>query len=114
MPKCPEAALQAGTCPAAGTIGTSRLDAVVAGTTTVAASLAGTVYNAEPLGNEPGRLGVVTPTGPATRLVSSIPFYITPRGGGDYGLTGVSSDVNRLPWPPFGGANLQVQALSSS
>ena len=69
----------------------------MAGTTTIAASLAGTVYNAEPIGNEPGRLGVVTPTGPSTRLVSSIPFYITPRGGGDYGLTGVLSDVNRLP-----------------
>ena len=43
--------------------------------------------------------------------MSSIPFYITPRGGGDYGLTGMLSDINRLPAPPFG-ANLQVQALS--
>ena len=113
VPKCPEAALQAGgaACPAGSAIGSSRLDAVAAGTTTVAASLTGTVYNAETLGNEPGRLGVVTPTGPATRLVSSIPFYITPRGGGDYGLTGVLSDINRLPAAAFG-IDLQVRSLS--
>ena len=113
VPKCPEAALQAGgaACPAGSQIGTSRLDAVVAGTTIPAASLTGTVYNAELLGNEPGRLGVVTPTGPSTRLVSSIPFYITPRGNGDYGLTGVLSDISRLPAAQFG-TNLQVRSLS--
>ncbi len=113
VPKCPEAALQAGgtACPAGSAIGSSRLDAVVSGTTTIAASLTGTVYNAELLGNEPGRLSVVTPTGPSTRLVSSIPFYITPRGGGDYGLTGILSDVNRLPAAAFG-TDLQVRSLS--
>ena len=113
VPKCPEVALQAGgaACPSGSAIGSSRLDAVVAGTTTIAASLPGTVYNAEPIGNEPGRLGVVTPTGPSTRLVSSIPFYITPRGGGDYGLTGVLSDVNRLPAAAFG-TDLQVRSLA--
>ncbi len=112
VPKCPEVALQAGgaACPAGSAIGASRLDAVVAGTTTVAGSFPGTVYNAELLGNEPGRLGVVTPT-PAGTLVSSIPFYITPRGGGDYGLTGVLSDVSRLPASVFG-TNLQVRSLS--
>jgi hypothetical protein len=109
-PKCPEASLQANTCPSNTSIGTSRLDAVVAGSTTLAGSFTGTVYNAEPLANEPGRLGVVTTAGPAT-LISSIPFYITPRGGGDYGLTGVLSDVNRLPAAAFG-TDLQVRALS--
>ena len=33
VPKCPEASLQANTCPAATAIGTSRLDAVLAGST---------------------------------------------------------------------------------
>jgi len=111
VPKCPQAALEAGgtTCPAGSQIGTSRLLAVVAGTTTPAANLAGRFYNAEPLGNEPGRLAAVTDTsfGP---LVSSIPFEITPRGGGDYGLTGTLTDINRLPSPPFP-ANLQVRGL---
>ena len=113
VPKCSEAALQAGgvTCPAGSAIGTSRLDAVVAGTTFLAASLTGIVYNAEPLTNEPGRLGVVTPTGGGAFLVSSIPFTITPRGATDYGLTGTLTDINRLPSPPFG-ANLQVSGLS--
>jgi hypothetical protein len=112
VPDCPEVTLQAGgaACPSGSSIGSSRLDAVVAGTTTIAGSFPGTVYNAEPIGNEPGRLGVVTPT-PAGTLVSSIPFYITPRGGGDYGLTGVLSDVNRLPASTFG-TNLQVRSLS--
>jgi hypothetical protein len=110
--KCSEAALQAGglTCPAASVIGTSRLDANVAGTSFQAASLTGTLYNAEPIGNEPGRLAAVTFTSSTTFLVSSIPFFITPRGGGDYGLTGILSDINRLPSPPFG-ADLQVAAL---
>jgi hypothetical protein len=113
VPKCSQAALEAGgtACPAGSAIGTSRLDAVVAGTPFPAASLAGTVYNAEPLGNEPGRLGVVTPTSPTTFLVSSIPFTITPRGGGDYGLTGTLTDINRLPSPPFP-ADLQVSVLA--
>jgi len=111
VPKCPEAALEAGgaACPAGSAIGTSRLDAVVAGTSIPAASLNGTLYNAELLGSEPGRLAAVTPTtfGP---LVSSIPFFITPRGGGDYGLTGILTDISRLPSPPFP-ADLQVSAL---
>ena len=112
--KCSEAALEAGgfTCPAASVIGTSRLDANVAGTSFQAASLTGTLYNAEPLGSEPGRLAAVTITSasPLTFLVSSIPFFITPRGGGDYGLTGILTDINRLPSPPFA-ADLQVAAL---
>ncbi len=113
VPKCSEVALQAGgaTCPAGSSIGTSRLDAVIAGTSTVAASLAGIVYNAEPLGNEPGRLGVVTPIGGGNNLVSSIPFTITPRGATDYGLTGTLTDINRLPASQFG-FNLQVRSLS--
>jgi hypothetical protein len=112
VPRCSEAALEAGglTCPAGSAIGTSRLDANVAGTSFHAASLNGTLYNAEPLGNEPGRLAAVTFTSPSTFLVSSIPFTITPRGGGDYGLTGTLTDINRLPSPPFA-ADLQVAAL---
>jgi hypothetical protein len=109
--KCSEAALQAGgsACPAASQIGTSRLVAVLSGTSTTAADLTGTLYNAEPLGNEPGRLAAVTPTGVGP-LVSSIPFEITPRGGGDYGLTGTLTNINRLPAALFG-ADLQVKAL---
>ena len=112
VPKCSEAALQAGgtTCPAASRIGTSRLDIKVAGSSTPAGGFNGFVYNAELLGNEPGRLGVVTFTGATTFLVSSIPFYITPRGNGDYGLTGVLDNVSELDTSPFG--NLQVHALS--
>lgn len=113
VPKCPEAALQAGgaSCPAGSQIGTSRLDAQRSSDGAPVTSLAGTVFNAEPLGNEPGRLGVVTPTGPSTRLVSSIPFHITPRGNGDYGLTGTLSEINRLPAAAFG-IDLQVRSLS--
>jgi hypothetical protein len=112
VPKCPEAVLQAGgaACPPASVIGTSRLDANRAGTATHAASLNGTLYNAELLGSEPGRLAAVTPTGPGTFLVSSIPFYITPRANGDYGLTGILTDINRLPSPPYP-LDLQVAAL---
>jgi hypothetical protein len=112
VPKCSQEALEAGgaDCPAGSAIGTSRLDAVVAGTTFTAVSLPGTMYNAVQLGNEPGRLAVVTPT-PFGPLVSSIPFEITPRGGGDYGLTGTLTDVSRLPSPPFP-ADLQVSGLS--
>jgi hypothetical protein len=112
VPKCPEAALQAGglTCPAGSAIGTSRLDANVAGTSFQAASLNGTLYNAELLGSEPGRLAAVTFTSPTTFLVSSIPFFITPRANGDYGLTGILTDINRLPAAQFG-TDLQVAAL---
>ena len=109
VPKCSQAALEAGGagCPVGSAIGTSRLDTVLAGTAVSTGSFPGIVYNAEPLGNEPGRLGVVTVVGPNT-LVSSIPFEITPRGASDYGLTGTLTDINRLPPPP---ANLQVSAL---
>jgi hypothetical protein len=121
VPKCPQAALEAGgaACPAGSTIGTSRLDIILAATgapppggSGLPSSLLGTLYNAEPLGNEPGRLAAVTPTGGAP-LVSSIPFEITPRGGGDYGLTGTLTDINRLPANAFGpgSPNLQVKAL---
>jgi hypothetical protein len=112
VPKCPEATLQAGGagCPAASLIGTSRVDLVFAGTLSPAgAPSMGNFYNAEPLGNEPGRLASVTTTAFGT-LVSSIPFEITPRGGGDYGLTGTLTDINRFPAPPFP-ANFQVRAL---
>jgi hypothetical protein len=112
VPKCPEAALQAGgsACPSGSIIGTSRLDAQIAANGAPAGSFPGTLYNAELLGNEPGRLAAVTPTAFGS-LVSSIPFHITPRGNGDYGLTGTLTDVNRFPSPPFP-ANLQVAALS--
>jgi hypothetical protein len=105
VPKCPQSALDAPnfgtTCPAGSTIGTARLD------TNAVGSFAGTVYNAEPLANEPGRLGVVTPVPVlGTTLVSSIPFTITPRGATDYGLTGTLSNITPLP----GGA--QVTGLS--
>ena len=121
VPKCPQAALEAGGagCPAGSAIGTSRLDIIIAATgapppggSGLPSSLLGTLYNAEPLGNEPGRLAAVTPTGGAP-LVSSIPFEITPRGGGDYGLTGTLTDINRLPANAFGpgSPNLQVKAL---
>ena len=111
VPKCPEANLQAGTCPADTQIGTSRLEAVVAGTNSPAgAPNPGIVYNAEPLGNEPGRLGIRTTTAFGV-LVSSIPFEITPRGASDYGLTGTLTDINRLSSPPFP-FNLQVASLS--
>jgi hypothetical protein len=109
VPKCPESALQAGggSC-VSSIIGTSRLDVNFAGGPPfLIPSFPGTVYNAEPLGNEPGRLGVVTVVG-ANTLVSSIPFEITPRGASDYGLTGTLTDISRLPAPP---ANLQVTGL---
>ncbi len=109
--------LQANTCPTNTRIGTSRLETYLAGTNLAPpgplaplTSLPGTIYNAEPLANEPGRLGIVTPVG-ATNLVSSIPFYLTPRGSKDYGLTGILSDINRLN-PPTLPANLQVARLS--
>jgi len=111
VPKCPQANLLTGglTCPTGSQIGTSRLLAVVAGTQIPAANLPGRFYNAEPLGNEPGRLAAVTDT-PFGPLVSSIPFEITPRGGGDYGLTGTLTDISRLTSPPFA-ADLQVRGL---
>jgi hypothetical protein len=113
VPKCPEVNLRANTCPAASTIGTSRLDTVLAADgTTPTGSFPGTVYNAEPLTDEPGRLGVVTPT-PLGTLVSSIPFRITPRGGGDYGLTGTLTDIDRLSAiPALLVPNRQVSGLS--
>lgn len=92
VPKCSQELLVAGGtgCPAASVIGTSRLEA--AGFP----PLMGTLYNAELLGNEPGRLAAVTNAGPLGIIVSSLPFEITPRGNGDYGLTGTLSDANRL------------------
>jgi hypothetical protein len=113
VPKCPEANLQTNTCAASTVIGTSRLDTVLAANgTTPTGSFPGTVYNAEPLTDEPGRLGVVTVT-PLGNLVSSIPFRITPRGGGDYGLTGTLTDIDRLAAiPALSVPNRQVQGLS--
>jgi hypothetical protein len=113
VPKCPQAALEAGgaACPPGSAIGTSRLDTVFAGSTSPAVSFNGTFYNAELLGNEPGRLASVTPVGGGVFLVSSIPFYVTPRGGGDYGLTGILTDISRLDAVPSLG-NLQVSGLS--
>ncbi len=90
VPKCPQADLEAGgaACPPASLIGSSRLDTTIG-------SFPGQLYNGELLANEPGRLAAVTPT-PLGILVSSIPFTITPRGGGDYGLTGTLTDISRL------------------
>jgi hypothetical protein len=112
VPKCQEADIQAGgaSCPTGSTIGTSRFDAQVSANGAPAGSFPGTVYNAEPLGSEPGRLGIVTPT-PIGTLIASIPFTITPRGANDYGLTGTLSDVPRLP-PNFPFPDLQVAGLS--
>jgi len=115
VPKCSEAALQAfgAGCPAGSQIGTSRLDVKLASSGTVVTGFSGVVYNAEPLGNEPGRLGVVTAS---AGLVSSIPFHITPRGNGDYGLTGTLDNIAELDavnlGPPLGVQNLHVHALS--
>jgi hypothetical protein len=111
VPKCSQAALLAGgtACPPGSQIGTSRLDVQGAGTSTPIAGFPGNLYNAELLGNEPGRLAAVTVVLGAP-VVSSIPFYITPRGTSDYGLTGVLTDIDRLDTTPFG--NLQVQGLS--
>jgi hypothetical protein len=112
VPKCPQAALEAGgtACPAGSQIGTSRLDvAVAAGGPGAVAGFTGNLYNAELLGSEPGRLAAVTNVAGAI-LVSSIPFTITPRGGGDYGLTGTLSHISELDVSPFG--DLQVQGLS--
>jgi hypothetical protein len=112
VPKCSEADLQATTCPADTKIGTSRFDAQFSSGVPVSGpftGVLGTVYNAEPLGNEPGRLGIVTVAPPPVgTVVASIPFYITPRGATDYGLTGVLSDVDRIAGPP----DLQISALS--
>jgi hypothetical protein len=111
VPKCPETALQAGgsACPAGSQIGTSRLDVQSAGASSPIAGFPGTLYNAELLGNEPGRLAAVTVVAGST-IVSSIPFYITPRGATDYGLTGILDGISRLDVTPFG--NLQTQGLS--
>jgi hypothetical protein len=110
VPKCPQAALEAGGagCPAGSQIGTSRLDVAIAGTNAPLTGFAGTLYNAELLGSEPGRLAAVTHVGPTT-LVSSIPFNITPRANGDYGLTGTLTDIATLDAPP---PDFQVYALS--
>jgi hypothetical protein len=110
VPRCSEADLQANACPPDTKIGTSRLDTGPAtlGFPVASASFLGSIYNAVPLANEPGRLGVVTQVGPQT-LVSSIPFNITPRGAHDYGLTGILTDISRLDGPP---TNLQVYGLS--
>jgi hypothetical protein len=101
VPKCPEAALQAGgsACPPGSLIGSSRLDI------SQPASFPGQLYNAELLGTEPGRLAAVTNAGPLGIIVSSIPMTITPRGGGDYGLTGTLTNISRLA------PGLQVTAL---
>jgi hypothetical protein len=93
VPKCPELALEAGgaACPTGSLVGSSRLDL------STGASLGGQLYNADLLGNEPGRLAAVTNTGPPLGIiVSSIPFTITPRGGGDYGMTGTITNISRL------------------
>jgi hypothetical protein len=93
VPKCPEAALEAGgaACPPGSLIGSSRLDI------STGASIGGQLYNAQLLGNEPGRLAAVTNAGPPLGIiVSSLPMTITPRGGGAYGLTGTLTNVSRL------------------
>ena len=107
--KCPESALQAGggACPADSLIGTARLETVIAGTSLTGPSFNGNFYNAELLGNEPGRLASVTFTGVSSFIVSSIPFFITPRSGGDYGLTGILDNIARQT-----GSGLQVSGLS--
>jgi hypothetical protein len=109
VPKCPQAELLLGgtNCPAGSQIGTSRLDVRLAGSIPYA-GVSGKLFNGELLGNEPGRLAAVTVVGGAT-LVSSIPFSITPRGGGDYGLTGTLSDISTLDSPP---PDFQVMGLS--
>jgi hypothetical protein len=91
-PKCPQAALEAGgsACPAGSLIGSSRLD------TSQPASLAGRLYNAELLGNESGRLAAVTDAGPLGIIVSSLLMTVTPRGGGDYGVTATLTNIGRL------------------
>src|SRR4051794_29226781 len=60
VPRCPEANLQTDTCPADTQIGTSRLDTGPSpgGSPIVQGAFGGTIYNAVPLANEPGRLGV--------------------------------------------------------
>jgi hypothetical protein len=93
VPKCSQAALEAGgvACPPGSIIGSSRLDL------STGESIGGQLYNAELLGNEPGRLVALTNLGPPLGIVvSSLPMTITPRGGGDYGVTGTLTDIGRL------------------
>jgi hypothetical protein len=93
VPKCPTAALEAGgaACPPGSLIGSSRLDI------STGESFGGELYNAELVGNEPGRLAAVTNAGPPLgTIVSSLPMTVTPRGGGDYGVTATLTDISRL------------------
>jgi hypothetical protein len=102
VPKCAEAVLQAGgaACPAGSLIGSSRLDV------STGDSIGGRLYNAELLDTEPGRLAAVTDAGPPLgTIVSSLPMTVTPRGGGDYGVTGTVTGISRLP------PGVQVTAL---
>lgn len=111
MPYCSETELLAAACPADSAVGTSIFSAILSDMGGAPLPpLAGTVYNAEIMPGQVGRLGVITPTaGPP--LVSEIPFVI--RTDGDYGMSGTLTDITRVAFvPPFGVVNIQVVGLS--
>lgn len=104
LPKCSEAELQAAACPPETQVGTSVFSAFWVGVGPLPPA-PGMVYNAELLGGEAGRLGIITPT-PFGALISEIPFTV--RTATDYGLTGVLDDVPRT----LGPLNIQTVGLS--
>jgi hypothetical protein len=106
-PRCTTAQLQADACAAETTVGSTNVRAAPDILPFLPLDAPGTVYNLEPSGGDPGRLGIVVrPLGGLLgKIVLESP--ITVRDGGDYGLTSTLTDMPRT----LSGLGIEVNSI---
>ena len=104
-PLCPQAQLEATSCPHDDVLGSAVIHNLVAKTSPT--DLSTHLFNAETVGAEPARLGTeVFPSNPA----GPFPITVAVRTTGDYGIDSTNTDTPRnLGGPP--GLNAQIDTV---
>jgi hypothetical protein len=109
VPRCRQAAFQADTCAAATRVGTTSVRTVIPLLLGLPITATGDVYNVDPAGGEPARLGVVVrpPLG-ASKVFISSPVRIRPSDGGlDSVITGLPATIGT----PLGEVEMWIESM---
>jgi hypothetical protein len=107
--RCSQAAFQADTCAANTRVGSTSVHTVIPLLIGVPIDATGDVYNLEPAGSEPARLGVVVrpPLG-ASKVFITSPVRIRPSDGGlDSVITGLPSTIGT----PLGELEMWIESM---
>ncbi|MEA2479491.1 MAG: hypothetical protein QOJ07_1413, partial [Thermoleophilaceae bacterium] len=107
-PRCSQAQFAADTCPAESVVGSTSVDTTATLLVVpVPITVTGTVYNLEPMNDEPARLGIILQ--PAGGLIGTIKLQssVRLRTTGDYGLTSTLRDLPQ----DFNGIPIKIDAI---